>query len=164
MADWIEPGKRAPDFTLPADDGTKVKLSALKGQPVVVYFYPRDNTPGCTREACAFRDRRNDLKKLGATVLGVSADSLASHQKFRDQHKLNFPLLSDADHKVAEKYGAWREKVLYGKKSIGMQRSTYLIDADGKVAKVWKKVNVDGHDEQVVAALKELGYGSCGAP
>lgn len=164
MADWIEPGKRAPDFTLPADDGTKVKLSALKGQPVVVYFYPRDNTPGCTREACAFRDRRNDLKKLGATVLGVSADSLASHQKFRDQHKLNFPLLSDADHKVAEKYGAWREKVLYGKKSIGMQRSTYLIDADGKVAKVWKKVNVDGHDEQVIAALKELGYGACGAP
>ena len=129
---------------------------------MVLYFYPRDNTPGCTREACAFRDRRNDLKKLGATVLGVSADSLASHEKFRDQHKLNFPLLSDADHKVAEKFGALREKVLYGKKSIGMQRSTYLIDADGKVAKVWKKVNVDGHDDQVIAALKELGYGACG--
>ncbi len=157
MADWVEAGKKAPDFTLPADDGTKVKLSALLGQPVVLYFYPRDNTPGCTREACAFRDRKAVLAKLGTVVLGISPDSVASHQKFREQHKLNFRLLADTDHKVAEKYGAWREKTLYGKKSLGIQRSTWLIDAAGKVARVWKKVNVDGHDEQVLAALGELG-------
>jgi peroxiredoxin Q/BCP len=156
MADWIEEGKRAPDFTLPADDGTKVKLSALAGKPVVLYFYPRDNTPGCTREACAFRDESKALAKLGAVVLGVSPDSLASHEKFRDQHKLNFRLLSDPDHKVAEKYGAWREKTLYGKKALGIQRSTWLIDAQGKVARLWKKVNVDGHDEQVLEALRAL--------
>lgn len=156
MADWIEAGRRAPDFTLTADDGTKVKLSALAGKPVVLYFYPRDNTPGCTREACAFRDQKLALAKLGAQVLGVSPDSAASHQKFKTDHKLNFPLLVDTDHKVAEKYGAWREKNLYGKKSMGIQRSTWLIDPQGKVARVWKKVNVDGHDAQVIEALKEL--------
>jgi thioredoxin-dependent peroxiredoxin len=156
MSDWVEPPQRAPDFTLPTDGGGKLKLSDLRGQPVVLYFYPRDNTPGCTREACAFRDRHAALKKLGVRLLGISPDSVASHDKFRDQHQLNFPLLADADHKVAEKYGAWREKTLYGKKSLGIQRSTFLIDAAGKVARVWKKVNVDGHDEQVLAALKEL--------
>ena len=156
MADWVEPGKKAPDFTLPADDGGKVKLSSLRGQPVVLYFYPRDNTPGCTREACAFRDQKSALTKLGAKVLGVSTDSVASHEKFRDKHQLNFPLLADEDHKVAEKFGAWREKNLYGKKSMGIQRSTFLINAAGTVAKVWKKVSVDGHDEEVIAALKEL--------
>ena len=156
MPDWVEPGGKAPDFTLPADDGGEVKLSALGGRPVVLYFYPRDNTPGCTREACAFRDRKAELKKLGAQVLGVSPDSAASHEKFRDKFQLNFPLLADTDHKVAEKYGAWREKNLYGKKSMGIQRSTFLIDAAGKVARVWKKVNVDGHDAEVIAALKEL--------
>ncbi len=157
MADWIESGKKAPDFTLPADDGGKIKLSALKGKPVVLYFYPRDDTPGCTREACAFRDQKAAFTKLGATVLGVSTDSLESHSKFRAKHKLNFPLLADVDHKVAEKYGAWREKNMYGKKSMGIQRSTYLIDAEGKVARVWKKVRVEGHDEEVIAAVKELG-------
>ena len=156
MGDWIEPGQRAPAFTLTADDGAKVRLSDLKGQPVVVYFYPRDDTPGCTREACAFRDQKVALKKLGAAVLGISADSIASHGKFRDKYGLNFPLLADTDHKVAEKYGAWREKNMYGKKSLGIQRSTFLIDADGKVAKVWKAVKVDGHDEQVLEALREL--------
>ena len=156
MADWVEPGKKAPDFTLPSDDGGKVKLSELAPAPVVLYFYPRDNTPGCTREACAFRDQKSLLKKLGARVLGVSPDSVTSHENFRDKFKLNFPLLADADHKVAEKYGAWREKNLYGKKSMGIQRSTFLIDAAGKVARVWKKVNVDGHDAEVIAALKEL--------
>jgi peroxiredoxin Q/BCP len=124
---------------------------------VVLYFYPRDETPGCTREACAFRDQKASLKKLGAAVLGVSTDSVESHSKFRDNHKLNFPLLADVDHKVAEKYGAWREKVLYGKKSLGIQRSTFLIDADGTVAKVWKAVKVDGHDEKVLEALRALG-------
>jgi peroxiredoxin Q/BCP len=156
MGDWIEAGQKAPAFTLTAGDGQKVRLSELKGQPVVVYFYPRDDTPGCTREACAFRDQSAALKKLGAKVLGISADSTASHEKFRDKFKLNFPLLSDPDHAVAEKYGAWREKNMYGKKSMGIQRSTFLIDSGGKVAKVWKAVKVDGHDAQVIAAIKEL--------
>jgi peroxiredoxin Q/BCP len=156
MGDWIEAGQKAPAFTLTAGDGQKVRLSELKGQPVVVYFYPRDDTPGCTREACAFRDQSAALKKLGARVLGISADSTASHEKFRDKFKLNFPLLSDPDHAVAEKYGAWREKNMYGKKSMGIQRSTFLIDSGGKVAKVWKAVKVDGHDAQVIAAIKEL--------
>jgi len=156
MGDWIEAGERAPAFTLTADDGAKVRLADLKGGPVVVYFYPRDDTPGCTREACSLRDQRAVLKKLGAQVLGISGDSTASHEKFRDKYDLNFPLLSDPNHAVAEKYGAWREKNMYGKKSMGIQRSTFLIDSDGKVAKVWKAVKVDGHDAQVVAALNEL--------
>ncbi|MGE3242404.1 MAG: thioredoxin-dependent thiol peroxidase [Pirellulales bacterium] len=159
MADWIEAGQKAPAFTLTADDGTKVRLSDLKGQRVVVYFYPRDDTPGCTREACAFRDQHAALKKLGVKILGISTDSIESHGKFRDKYQLNFPLLADPDHTVAEKYGAWREKNMYGKKSMGIQRSTFLIDADGKVAKVWKAVKVDGHDEQVIAAIKELKQG-----
>jgi len=156
MTDWIEPGRRAPAFKLPADDGTRVRLAELRGRPVVLYFYPRDDTPGCTREACAFRDQQARLKKLGAVVLGVSTDSIESHARFRDKHRLNFPLLADVDHAVAEKYGAWREKNMYGKKSLGIQRSTFLIDADGKVVKVWKRVNVDGHDQQVLDALNEL--------
>ena len=156
MGDWIEPGKKAPAFTLPDDNGEKVRLSELAGNPVVLYFYPRDDTPGCTREACAFRDLKGELQKLGAKVFGVSPDTVESHAKFRDKFELNFPLLADADHKIAEKYGAWREKNMYGKKSMGIQRSTYLIDAKGKVARVWKSVKVDGHDEQVLAALKEL--------
>jgi thioredoxin-dependent peroxiredoxin len=156
MEDWIEEGAKAPDFNLPADDGTKVKLTAFKGTPVVLYFYPKDDTPGCTKEACAFRDQKAALVKLGANVFGVSADDVASHVKFRDKFKLNFPLLADTDHKIAEKYGAWREKNMYGKKSMGIQRSTFLIDRDGKVAKVWKRVQVDGHDEDVIAALKSL--------
>jgi peroxiredoxin Q/BCP len=156
MADWIEPGQNAPVFTLTADDGTKVRLSDLVGSPVVLYFYPKDDTPGCTKEACAFRDADAELKKLGAALLGVSPDDVARHVKFRDKYSLNFPLLADPDHAVAEKYGAWREKNMYGKKSMGVQRSTYLIDPQGKVAKVWKRVQVDGHDQQVLEALKEL--------
>ena len=156
MAEWIEVGKKAPAFTLAADDGTKVRLSALKGKPVVLYFYPRDDTPGCTKEACAFRDRKSEIDALGAAVLGVSPDTVERHVKFRDKYTLNFPLLADPDHKVAEKYGAWREKNMYGKKSMGIQRSTYLIDAAGKVARVWQRVKVAGHDDQVIEALKEL--------
>jgi peroxiredoxin Q/BCP len=122
----------------------------------VLYFYPKDDTPGCTKEACTFRDRFSELQSLGAVVLGVSADDVASHRKFSDKFSLNFPLLADTDHSVAEKYGAWREKNMYGKVSMGIQRSTFLIDASGCVAKVWKKVSVDGHDQQVIDALKEL--------
>ena len=154
--DWIEEGAKAPAFTLTADDGSKVRLSEQKGSPVVLYFYPKDDTPGCTKQACAFRDAEKKLVKLGAKVFGVSPDDVASHEKFRDKYSLNFPLLADPDHKVAEKYGAWREKNLYGKKSMGIQRSTFLIGPNGKVAKLWKRVKVDGHDEQVLAALSEL--------
>jgi peroxiredoxin Q/BCP len=160
MADWIEVGKKAPAFTLTADDGKKVKLSDLKGSPVVLYFYPKDDTPGCTKEACAFRDRQAEMEQLGAKVLGVSPDTVESHVKFRDKFNLNFPLLADPDHAVAEKYGAWREKNMYGKKSMGIQRSTYLIDADGKVAKVWQRVQVDGHDDAVIDSLKILNASS----
>ncbi|QDU90865.1 Putative peroxiredoxin bcp [Pirellulimonas nuda] len=156
MGEWVEEGDRAPAFTMTADDGSKVRLGDLKGGPVVLYFYPKDDTPGCTRQACAFRDQSEALKKLGAKVLGVSPDDAASHAKFRDKYSLNFPLLVDLDHKAAEKYGAWREKNMYGKKSMGIQRSTFLIDSQGKVAKLWKRVSVDGHDEKVLEALKEL--------
>ena len=156
MSDWIEEGATAPDFTLKADDGKEVRLSALRGKPVVLYFYPKDDTPGCTKEACAFRDRSSDLQTAGALVLGVSPDDVASHGKFRDKYSLNFPLLADTGHQIADAYGAWREKNMYGKKSMGIQRSTFLIDAAGKVRKVWKKVSVDGHDEDVLKALAAL--------
>lgn len=153
---WLEEGKRAPAFTLKDDQGNSVKLSELKGKPVVLYFYPKDDTPGCTREACAFRDRSADFKKSKAVVLGVSPDTVDSHAKFKTKYDLNFPLLFDKDHKVAEKYGAWREKNMYGKKSMGIQRSTFLIDSEGKIAKIWKRVKVDGHDQQVLDALAAL--------
>ncbi len=156
MGDWIEPGRKAPAFTLTADDGTKVRLADLLGSPVVLYFYPKDDTPGCTREACAFRDQQPALEQLQAQVYGISPDDVASHVKFREKYQLNFPLLADPDHRVAEKYGAWREKNMYGKKSMGIQRSTYVIDAAGKIARVWKRVQVDGHDAQVLEALSEL--------
>jgi peroxiredoxin Q/BCP len=156
MTDWVESGQRAPAFTMTADDGSKVRLSDFKGHPVVLYFYPKDDTPGCTREACAFRDRQAVLKKMGVALLGVSPDSTVSHARFRDKYRLNFPLLTDENHTVAEKYGAWREKNMYGKKSMGVVRSTFLIDPDGKVAKVWKQVKVDGHDEQILAAIAEM--------
>ena len=156
MADWPEVGNKAPAFNLPSDRGDKVKLADLKGKPVVLYFYPRDDTPGCTKEACAFRDQSQRLEELGCVVLGVSTDDVASHVKFRDKYKLNFPLLADVDHAVAEKYGAWREKNMYGKKSWGVQRSTFLIDAEGKIARVWKRVSVDGHDVQVIDAVAGL--------
>jgi peroxiredoxin Q/BCP len=156
MADWIEEGNKAPDFTLPTHDGTKLKLSSLRGSPVVLYFYPKDDTPGCTLEACGFRDAKAKLAKHGAVVLGVSPDSPESHEKFRAKYKLPFTLLADEGHKVAEKYGAWREKNMYGKKSMGIARSTFVIDAAGTVAKIFKAVKVDGHDEQVLEVLKGL--------
>ena len=156
MSDWLEVGDKAPAFTLTADDGTKVRLSALKGAPIVIYFYPKDDTPGCTREACAFRDQHAALKKLGAKVLGISPDDVESHAEFRDKFNLNFPLLADPGHKVAEKFGAWREKVRFGKKSMGIQRSTFILDKKGVVAKRWKSVKVDGHDAHVLKALEAI--------
>ncbi|QEG40392.1 thioredoxin-dependent thiol peroxidase [Roseimaritima ulvae] len=156
MADWLEVGTKAKAFRLKSYDGKTIKLSDYKGQPVVLYFYPRDDTPGCTKQACAFRDRSEDLKEAGAAVLGISPDTVESHEKFRDKYELNFPLLADPDHAVSEAYGAWREKNMYGKKSMGIQRSTFLIDSTGRIAKVWKRVRVDGHDEAVLAAVAEL--------
>jgi peroxiredoxin Q/BCP len=152
----IQEGKTAPGFSLESSEGGSVRLEDLRGKPVVLYFYPKDDTPGCTREACAFRDHKAALKKRGAVVLGVSGDSLGSHERFKTKYKLNFPLLSDPDKAVAKKYGAWGEKVLYGRKTVGMIRSTFVIDPEGVVRKVFPRVKVDGHDAQVLAALDEL--------
>jgi len=156
MPDSIAAGDPAPDFTLQNDRGEEVRLSALRGQPVVLYFYPKDDTPGCTKEACSFRDRKSELAARGAVVLGVSPDGVESHARFRDKFDLNFPLLADPEHRVAEAYGAWREKNLYGRKSMGIQRSTFLIGHDGVVRRAWPKVAVDGHDDEVLAALDEI--------
>ena len=152
----IEEGKKAPAFKLASSEGGEVSLKDLKGKIVVLYFYPRDNTPGCTVEAEGFRDAIPALKKLGAVVLGVSKDSIASHCKFRDKYKLTFPLLTDADGKTMEAYGAWGDKVMYGKKMKGIIRSTVLIDKAGKVAQHWPKVTVKGHVDAVVEAAKTL--------
>jgi peroxiredoxin Q/BCP len=159
MGDWLEPGTKAPAFSLKSDDGRTIKLADLAGQAVLLYFYPKDDTPGCTKEACAFNDRHEEFAAAGAVVLGVSPDDAASHAAFRAKFGLGFPLLVDPGHKVAEKYGAWREKNMYGKKSMGIQRSTYLIGPDGKIAKVWKRVQVDGHDDETLAAVRELATG-----
>jgi peroxiredoxin Q/BCP len=150
-------GDKAPPFTLNDADGNKVKLSDFKGKKVVLYFYPKDLTPGCTVEACAFRDDVGPLKKLGAVVLGVSADSEKTHGKFRAKHSLNFPLLADVNHEVSEQYGAWQEKSMYGRKYWGIARITYIIDEKGKVAKAYEKVKPAGHSEEVIAAIKALG-------
>jgi peroxiredoxin Q/BCP len=156
MAEWIEEGTKAPDFTLPTHDGGELKLSSLKGAPVILYFYPKDDTPGCTKEACGFRDAAAAFQAHGAVVLGVSRDSAASHAKFRDKYALPFTLLVDADHAIAETYGAWREKTLYGKTSMGIVRSTFIIDPSGRVAKVFRSVKADGHAEKVLEALAAL--------
>ncbi len=152
----LEVGKSAPAFKLPATGGKKIALADFKGQPVVVYFYPRDATPGCTTEACDFRDQIAHLQALKGVVLGISTDSVASHEKFAAAQGLNFPLLADEDHAVAEKYGVWVEKNMYGKKSFGVQRATFLIDAAGKLAHIWPKVKVDGHAQEVADRLAEL--------
>jgi peroxiredoxin Q/BCP len=152
----IQEGKKAPDFELPSSEGGEVKLKDLRGKTVVLYFYPKDDTPGCTREACAFRDNQAALKRKGVVVLGVSGDSLASHDKFKAKYKLNFPLLSDPDKAIAKKYGAWGEKVLYGKKTVGMIRSTFVIDGEGVVRKVFPRVKVDGHAEKVLEVVSKL--------
>jgi thioredoxin-dependent peroxiredoxin len=154
----VEEGKAAPAFTLKDQDGKAVSLASFKGQKaVVVYFYPRDDTPGCTKEACGFRDSNRELQKLGVEVIGVSADGGESHQKFRAKYKLPFTLLSDPGNKVMEKYGAYGEKMMYGKKTTGVIRSTVLVGKDGKVLRHWAKVaNAEKHPDQVLAAVKEL--------
>jgi len=152
----IEAGKKAPAFTLESSEGGKVKLGDQAGKVVVVYFYPRDNTPGCTVEAQEFSAAIPQLQKLGAVVYGISKDTIASHCKFRDKYGLKFPLLTDADGKVMEAYGAWGDKVMYGKKMKGVIRSTVVIGKDGKVVKHWPKVSVKGHVADVVATVKAL--------
>ena len=154
--EWIEEGQSAPDFTLRADDGKEVRLSALRGQPVVLYFYPKDDTPGCTREACAFRDRKSELAAHGAAVLGVSPDDVASHGKFRDKYSLNFPLLADPGNKVCKLYGVYKMKSLYGREFMGIERTTFIIDKTGVVRKVFPKVKVNGHTEEVIDALRAI--------
>ena len=148
-------GTMAPDFTLPADGGGEVTLSDYRGKKVVLYFYPKDNTPGCTTEACNFRDDYSAILAAGAVVLGVSPDNVKSHDGFKLQFRLPFALLSDPDHRVVELYGAWGEKKMYGKTSMGIIRSTFIIDEQGKIARVFPKVKPENHSQEVLAALKE---------
>jgi len=152
----VEEGKKAPDFTAATDGGKKLKLSELRGKPVVLYFYPKDDTPGCTAEACGFRDSLPDFGKLKAQVIGVSKDSADKHDKFKKKYGLNFPLVSDEDGKICEKYGTWIEKSLYGRKYMGIDRATFLIDKDGTIVRIWRKVKVKGHAEQVLEAVRAL--------
>jgi peroxiredoxin Q/BCP len=151
----IDPGKKAHAFTLKDQDGEAHKLADYAGRPVVLYFYPKDDTPGCTVESCAFRDNLPRFSKGRAAVLGVSILDEKSKAKFAKKYDLNFPLLADADHEVAEKYGVWQKKMRYGRSYMGIVRTTYLIGPDGKVARRWDKVNVEGHAEEVLAALTE---------
>jgi peroxiredoxin Q/BCP len=152
----VEAGQPAPDFTLPDQNGREVSLSQFRGAPVVLYFYPKDDTPGCTREACAFRDARRDYEKAGAKVLGVSPDGVKSHQKFAEKYQLPFTLLADTEKMVCESYGVWQEKTMYGRKSFGVVRSTFVIDGQGVVRHVFPRVKVDGHSYAVLGALKAL--------
>ncbi len=149
----VEEGKPAPDFTLTSDVGTKLRLSSLRGQPVVLYFYPKDDTPGCTKQACGIRDAWAEFESRGATVLGISPDDPRSHTKFRKKYGLPFTLLADEDHAVAEAYGVWVEKKLLGKTYMGVERSTFVIDADGNVARVMRRVKPDTHADRVLASL-----------
>ena len=151
----IEEGKAAPAFTLSDANGKKVSLKDFAGQNVVLYFYPKDDTPGCTTEACNFRDGIAALKKQGAVVLGVSADSVESHKKFKKKFDLNFPLLADTDKKIIEDYDVWKEKSMYGKKYMGIERTTYVIDKEGKISHIFPKVKVAEHYDEVLAALEE---------
>lgn len=149
----LEPGDVAPDFTLPDENGDPVTLSGLRGAPVVVYFYPKASTPGCTTQACGVRDHESAYERLGARVLGISPDPVAAIRKFHDNQSLNFTLLADEDHAVCERYGVWGEKSMYGKTYFGASRSTFIVDADGKIAHVIEKVSPKTHDDEVLAAL-----------
>jgi peroxiredoxin Q/BCP len=152
----VEEGQEAPDFTLPDQDGSEVTLSELRGRPVVLYFFPKADTPGCTAQACGVRDHRSDYEGTGARVVGVSPDTVRAQRKFADKYGLDFTLLADENHEVADLYGVWGEKKMYGKTYLGVTRATFLIDPEGKVAKVFPKVSPKTHDEVVLEALGQL--------
>ncbi|MBE9553017.1 MAG: thioredoxin-dependent thiol peroxidase [Proteobacteria bacterium] len=152
----VDAGDKAPDFTLPTDGGGELSLSSLKGRKVVIYFYPKDDTSGCTAESIDFRDALAEFDKAGAAVIGVSKDSAAKHDKFKAKYELNFPLVADEECTACKAYDVWVEKSMYGRKYMGIERSTFLIDADGKIAKAWRKVKIPGHVEEVLAAAKGL--------
>jgi peroxiredoxin Q/BCP len=151
----VQEGKPAPDFSLTSDEGTTVRLSELRGKPVVVYFYPKDDTPGCTAQACGIRDSYDAFGERGAIVLGISPDDESSHVKFKQKYGLPFTLLADPDHEVADAYGVWGERSMYGKKYMGIERSTFVIDAEGNVSKVMRRVKPDTHAQQVLDALAQ---------
>lgn len=153
MSKELSVGDKAPAFKLPDDKGGKLKLSDLKGKNVVLYFYPKDDTSGCTKEACSFRDNIKVFEKSGAVIIGVSKDSVASHRKFKNKYDLPFTLLSDETAEMLEKYGVWKEKSMYGRKYMGIERTTFVIDGNGKIKAVFRKVKVDGHTEEVLNAL-----------
>lgn len=157
MLPVIEPGAEAPDFTLPDQDGNPVRLADLRGRPVVLYFYPKADTPGCTKQACGVRDHRGDYERRGAVVLGVSPDPVAAVKRFHERHDLGFTLLADADHATCEAYGVWAEKSMYGRRYWGATRSTYVIDAEGRVVTAIPKVSPATHDDVVLAALDAMG-------
>jgi peroxiredoxin Q/BCP len=156
MAKALEVGQKAPAFSLPRDGGGTVSLAGLKGRKVVLYFYPKDDTPGCTTEAIEFTQRRAEFEKAGAEVIGVSRDTVAKHEKFVAKHKLGVTLGADEDGAVTEAYGVWQEKSLYGKKYMGIVRATFLIDGDGVIRRIWPKVSVKGHADEVLAAARAL--------
>lgn len=152
----LNTGDMAPDFTLPTDGNGQIILSDLQGEKVVLYFYPKDDTPGCTKESCAFNDNLKDLNKLGVRVIGASKCSVQKHDKFKTKYGLNFTLASDEESDVCERYGVWVEKNMYGKKYMGIERSTFLINEDGKIAHIWRKVKVNGHVGDVMSKIKEV--------
>jgi peroxiredoxin Q/BCP len=152
----VNEGDKAPDFEVPGDGDSTISLKQFKGQPVVLYFYPKDSTPGCTKEACAFRDLTPDFEKIDAVIVGVSKDSVKRHDNFKTKNELPFALASDAESDVCERYGVWVEKSMYGRKFMGIERATFLIDAKGVVRRVWRKVKVGGHADEVLEALKQL--------
>jgi len=154
----LKEGDLAPDFTMPATGGRTVSLSAMRGKPFILYFYPKADTPGCTREACAFQEALAELGSIGVEVIGVSKGKMPALEKFADKYKLSFPLASDAETKVAEAYGTWVEKSRYGRKYMGMERSTFLIDATGHIAHIWRNVKVDGHAQAVLEAVRNLEH------
>lgn len=149
----LHEGDKAPDFTATTDTGDEISLKDLRGKKVVLYFYPKDNTSGCTREACDFRDNLARIKRKGALVYGVSPDSEKSHQNFKTKYELTFPLVVDSDRKISEAYGTWKEKSMYGRKFFGIERATFLIDEQGKIEKIWRKVKVTGHVDDVIESL-----------